>query len=358
MEKSSGRFKGVDALRGTAVLLMVFSHGLHWAYPGTAHDIILLFGSLSPGDIATPMFYLAAGLSLYFSLQNRLTKGIDPLGLQKWYTLRLAKLMFIGVTISLSWGVLQAQATTLMALVFFVLFITRVSNFDNVRPYLPGGMILALTAHFLISTTPMHPAATKIFSGQFPLFAILFLNVLGFYIAPRLRLQSFASHYIVLGAFLVITGLLLGERVASLTRPGAPLPFLFLGVGLSLLLLGIFELKSVQKLGFFRYLTRVGKDSLFIYLFHYVAFFVPMYLIGSIGQLSAVASLVFSGTMTLLIIKTAMLREGSTVTVYRLLDYLLTTLWSCLLQPIALRTSRLKGEHSSYLFRNPQRIDH
>jgi hypothetical protein len=51
MEKGSGRFKGVDALRGTAVLLMVFSHGLHWAYPGTAHDIILLFGSLSPGKV-------------------------------------------------------------------------------------------------------------------------------------------------------------------------------------------------------------------------------------------------------------------------------------------------------------------
>ncbi|MBS4022686.1 MAG: hypothetical protein KGZ79_09755 [Dethiobacter sp.] len=56
----SSRFQEIDALRGAAVLLMVFNHGLEWMYSGTAHDVIRIFGSLSLGDIATPMFYGAS----------------------------------------------------------------------------------------------------------------------------------------------------------------------------------------------------------------------------------------------------------------------------------------------------------
>jgi uncharacterized membrane protein len=110
------RFSEIDALRGLAVLLMVFNHGLNWAYPGTAYNIVSLFGTLSLGDLATPMFYLAAGFSLYFALAGRLRKDPRRHELRRRYAIRLGKLFTIGLCLSAGWGVLQAQAVTLMAL--------------------------------------------------------------------------------------------------------------------------------------------------------------------------------------------------------------------------------------------------
>ena len=58
------RFKEIDALRGLAVLLMVFNTVCAGSMSNPV-KILGIFGH-TPGDIATPMFYLAAGLALYF----------------------------------------------------------------------------------------------------------------------------------------------------------------------------------------------------------------------------------------------------------------------------------------------------
>ncbi|NLC52192.1 MAG: DUF1624 domain-containing protein, partial [Firmicutes bacterium] len=113
--RNNERVVGIDAARGLAILLMVFSHGLHWVYTGTSHDLILLFGTLSVGDLAAPIFFTVAGLSLYLSVTSKLRKGVEPLTLVNRYRHRFAQIFFVGVCLSLYWGVLQAQAIALFA---------------------------------------------------------------------------------------------------------------------------------------------------------------------------------------------------------------------------------------------------
>lgn len=327
----NGRFAEIDALRGLAVLLMVFNHGLQWAYTETAYDIVRLFNSVSLGDIATPMFYLAAGLSLYFALQNHLHKNSDPSGLRKRYTIRLSKLLFIGICMSLGWGVLQAQATTLLVLAWLALYLHQHKGPHALHSLLPYFILFVLSVHLLISYSPS-PSLENIFSGQFPLFAILTINATGFYLAPRLRLRSFSVRYIMLGIGLIGSALFLSGRGFLIIRYGASFPFLLLGIGLSILILGLFRFNLIQKMTVFHYLTRIGRDSLFLYIFHYVVFFLPFYFSGLIGQMSATGAILFSGTMTILIIITGQLRQYSSFTVYGFLDTILATVWTTMIR--------------------------
>jgi uncharacterized membrane protein len=331
------RFREIDALRGLAVLLMVFNHGLSWAYPGTAYNIVTLFGTLALGDIATPMFYLAAGISLYFSLQSRLRKDNDPLYIRSQYTTRLGKLFIIGIFMSLGWGVLQAQAITLLAIAWLILSFMPANPMETLRSYLPAIIFGALVVHFLLTSSSMPHFLHNVIAGQFPIFAILAINAIGFYLAPRLHLRTFSLRYIGLGIVLMVSALLYGEFISPMIRHGASFSFLMFGIGLSAMVLGIFHLNVIQTFSVFKYLALVGKDSLFLYIFHYVAFFVPFFFSGFMLQLSAPVAVIFSTVMTSLIILTAHLRRNSRVTVYYLFDTLTSTAWAYVSRPVVLR---------------------
>lgn len=329
-EVKKGRFLEIDALRGLAVLLMVFSHGLHWAHTGSAHDIVLILGTLSPGDIATPMFYFAAGLSLYFSLRMKLQKDPNSFGLRQRYTVRLGKLFIIGVMLSLSWGVLQAQAVTLLTLAWLTLTFPRLKKFSPPRYFFPALLLVGLGSHLFITSFTLPPVAQAIFAGQFPLMAIFTINIAGFYLAPRLQWHKFSLLAIGLGALLVGSALLLRSNAVILVRSGAPISFLLLGIGLGTLVLGVFHFTFIQRLNFFRYLTIVGKDALFIYIFHYVALFVPFYFSGFMGTMSATESLLFSTSVVMVVSITAKLRQKSKLTVFNMFDIGTATIWAYL----------------------------
>jgi hypothetical protein len=328
-----GRFDEIDALRGAAVLFMVFNHGINWMYTGTSYDIFRLFGSLSLGDIATPMFYLAAGFSLYFSLLNRLRKDPDPAAVRSRYTVRLCKLMFIGVLVSMSWGVLQAQAITLLALTWLTLTVSCRKKFDEARSFLPGFITIAVVIHFLFLNLTLPPLIELVVAGQFPLFAILAINSTGFYLAPHLTLKSFPLRNISLGVCLIITALVVGEKVSPLVRSGAPISFLLLGIGMSLLMLGVFHFRFAQKTFIFRWLAMTGKDALFLYVFHYAGFFVPLYFTGIMGTMTANGAIMFAVALVIAMTVTARLRRESTVSVFDLVDMVFSAVSTWLLPP-------------------------
>ncbi|MGI6575542.1 MAG: heparan-alpha-glucosaminide N-acetyltransferase domain-containing protein [bacterium] len=325
----------IDALRGIAVLLMVFSHGLHWAYTGTSHDLISLFGSLSLGDLATPIFFLASGFSLYFSLTKRLKKGLDPDTLQKHYLIRLSKLFLIGVSLSLAWGVLQAQAVTLFLLSCFTISCLRRQHFFTVHSYFPQLTLATLSIHLLLSNLNLPPFWHDLLAGQFPLFAILTLNSLGFYLAPRLQLGHSPYAYLGLGLSLASIALLMGSTISPLKRPGAPLSFLLLGIGLSFCLLSILIICRRRKLFFFPYLAQIGKDALFLFIFHYLAFYVPLYVSGLLTKMDSTGALIFSSMMLITVLITAQLRKRCYFSIYHIIDLIFLSIWTCLLLPLS-----------------------
>ncbi|HHT47251.1 MAG TPA: DUF1624 domain-containing protein [Firmicutes bacterium] len=334
----SKRFKEIDALRGLAVLIMVFSHALRWVYAGNPVDIIGLFGDHTPGDIATPMFYLAAGLSLYYSMQSRFIRNADPTSIWKDYSVRMGKLFLIGVAMSFTWGVLQAQAISLFLLMWLILSAARICNFNRLRSFFPGILVLVLTLHLLLSECSLPFFWEKLLAGKFPLFAIMFINAAGFYYAPYLRSHSFSTDCTVLGAGSIAAALLLAENGTAIERYGASITFLLLGVGLSVFLLGIFHSRLFQKTFFFRCFTLVGKDALFLFVFHYAAFFLPLYFLGLQEKMSPAGALIFSIAVVVAVIITAVLRRNSNITVYNLLDMIFISIWSTVLSPM-LRSS-------------------
>ncbi len=345
---SAKRWREIDALRGLAVLLMVFSHALRWTYVGDPLYIINLFGNLTPGDLATPMFYIAAGLSLYFSLCSHLKRSSDPSSVQKRYARRLAKLFFIGVAMSLTWGVLQAQAITLLIIVCLTIAMARLQVFHVMRLFFPVIIAGALTTHLLISNIPLPPLWEQILAGQFPLFAILAINATGFYLAAYIKSPKVFPVVMAVGVGLVGTVLILGERGALIERYGASPSFLLLGIGSSCLLLGIFHFQILQRTFIFKYLTQIGNDALFLFIFHYVAFYLPLYFGGILGTLGHVSALIFSGGVVAAVTITAKLRQHSTVMVYDLLDLLFATAGAYLLRQYVYVQSILADRATPY----------
>lgn len=353
----SERFKEIDALRGLAVLIMVFSHALRWVYAGDPVDIIGLFGDHTPGDIATPMFYLAAGLSLYYSLQSRLIRNVDPASLRKEYSIRMGKLFLIGVAMSFTWGVLQAQAISLFLLMWLILSAVRIYNFNQLRSFFPGILILVLTLHLLLSECSLSLFWEELLAGKFPLFAIMFINAAGFYYAPYLRSYSFSTGCTVLGAGLITAALLLAENGTAIERYGASITFLLIGVGLSVFLLGIFRSSLFQKTFSFRCFTLIGKDALFLFVFHYAVFFLPLYLLGLLGKMASTGALMFSAAVVAGVIITAILRRNSKTTVYNLFDMIFISIWLNVLSPLLRRPDPLARNQISYNEEAGARLD-
>ena len=139
-------------------------------------SVYMAFGTLTPGDLATLLFYLAAGMSMYFSLQSRVQRFLDPESLRREYTIRLGKLFLIGVFMSLGWGVLQAQAITLFILIHLVLFLSERYSFRSVRSFLPMIIAALLAGHFFLAGCSLPSYWEGVLAGQFPLLAVLSVN--------------------------------------------------------------------------------------------------------------------------------------------------------------------------------------
>lgn len=282
MAKGSRRIDSVDAVRGLAILLMVFSHGLNWFHVDGSHAVLSL-GALSLGDAATPLFFVIAGVSLALSLTARRRTGAPVGQIRGRYGHRFRQLFVLGIPISFAWGVLQSQAVTLGLLVLLSLYVFERQPSLRPAPWAFAAAGVAAGLHAVTSRLDLaSPILRLLLQGQFPLFAIMALVASGFGAGSLLRGgMPWRRRFFTTGAAFAGLALLLSRGpgfdeagVAAsggglLVRAHMPLPYVFLGLAATLLLTATFDLPSLRGRGPVHLLGRIGRHGLFLYLAHY-----------------------------------------------------------------------------------------
>lgn len=317
-----GRILSIDAIRGLAILMMFYSHGLHWFFTGTSHDIATIFGVNSIGDMATPMFYTISGIALYLSLTSSKKEQAEPAALHRLYAGKFAQLFLIGVLLSKSWGVLQAQAVSLwiLARIFVSLKARRpLQGTMGVAPTV--GVAALLSHHLIVSSVPPHHFLAGILRGEFPLFAILAVNAFGLYVGYQLRARGTGGWTGIAGAALAGAGLLLHHWIQPIERADMSLSFIAFGIGLVMLLLNILELPAWRDSRLLAPFVDAGRDTLFLFVGHYLVFFLPLYALGFINSFGRPVALVLSALFTLTMVRIAYWRKSLGITARDTLDW-------------------------------------
>jgi uncharacterized membrane protein len=320
VEQKPDRLIGIDASRGLAILFMVFSHGLHWLYTGTSHDLVLLFDSLSLGDLATPVFFTLAGLSLYLSTAAQLRKGLRPSELFIRYRKRFSQLFFVGVCLSITWGVLQVQALVLITVISVFLFCLPRYGPERSRLIILYTALAYLAVHQLVAISFNYAPYLFLFRGQFPYFAVVGMSGIGFFSSVLLKYRFRNLYYIFSGVLLIAVSQLLRYLGIELHRFDAPAPFILLGLGITFICTGFLNSIYLRDSIIVRYLAYVGRDALFLFVFHYVALFLPVYLLGFHNKLGPLPALLTSASFIIIVMSTAKRRLRSSFSVYQLTD--------------------------------------
>lgn len=284
MSTASRRIDGVDAVRGLAIVLMVFSHGLNWFHIDGSHAVISI-GRLSLGDAAAPLFFVIAGVALSLSFAARRRRGMSAGVLADQYRRRFRQLFVLGIPISFAWGVLQAQAITLGTIVFLLLYVferdTAASESVNVFAgsrgivgrWWPFALALgALVIHAFIASANIGSSLLEmLFQGAFPLFAIMAFVSFGFGVGRWLQASNWRRRFYVVGALFIAAGWIAagGAGAKALVRVHMPLPYIFGGIGAALWLLAFMDAPAVRPSRPLRLFADIGRHGLFLYLAHY-----------------------------------------------------------------------------------------
>ena len=319
-----GRIISIDAVRGLAILMMLFSHGLHWFFSGTSHDIATIFQTNSIGDMATPLFYTISGVALYLSATSKKKSQIRAMKLHGLYAQKFAQLFLIGFILSKTWGVLQAQAVSLFAVVSLFLLLRSRFTFKTTVSLVPLAGVVSLVGHSFVASglSPDHLLA-QFFRGDFPVLAIMGINAFGFYLGYHLRNRGVGAWTTMWGMILISGGLLL-HHVQPIERIDMSFSFIAFGMGTLLLLLFTFELPFCRMSRALSLLIAAGKDALFVFVAHYLVFFVPLYVLGLISSFDQLPALALSVILTVTMIRLAYWRKEVGVTVYGALGWLLS----------------------------------
>lgn len=348
-EQESNRLIGIDATRGLAVLFMVFSHGLHWLYTGTSHELLQFFGSLSLGDMATPVFFTLGGLSLYLSVTAQMRKGAGLSELVLRFRKRFSQLFFIGVCLSLLWGVLQVQALVLFTVVSVFLFCLSRYDTERSRKIVFYAALVCLVVHQLLVLSFDYSPYLIIFRGQFPFFAVVGMSGIGFFSSVLLKFRLRNVYFLLFGASLTALSQLLHINGVALKRFDAPASFIILGLGLSFTCIGLLNSVLIRDSIVIRYLSYVGRDALFLFVFHHVALFLPVYLLGFYNKLGPLPALLTSASFIVIVLITAKRRMQSSFSVYQLTDKLFSMVYTFTLQ-IIFSVNRFFSSICSFLY--------
>ncbi|MBD3346818.1 MAG: DUF418 domain-containing transporter [Chitinivibrionales bacterium] len=214
----------IDALRGTAVILMVQQHLGKWLWNNPWNDIRsqlsrypLLIGFNALGGLAAPIFIVLAGVgTVYFINKNSGTKcvlfirGLCIIGFGyllnvitpgwftwgSWYVLHL-----IGFSILLSPLVLRHNSITVLAIGFFALFIAPLGQEILQTPY-------KLYNHAMGDTTlPGGVLRLMFFEGHFPIFPWFGLFCFGI-VTGKLLINRQTRFCLALGGLFLVLGAL------------------------------------------------------------------------------------------------------------------------------------------------------
>jgi uncharacterized membrane protein len=330
------RIVSIDAVRGLAILMMVFSHGLHWFFTGRSHDVISLFGVNSVGDMATPFFYVISGAALYLSVLSRIRAQANFQELLASYARRFGQLFLVGVALSKTWGVLQAQAVSLFLVAAGFLLAGRYNNLrKSVKLVFAAGLVV-LTVHYIAAGLPLTRFPAVFLKGPFPILAVLALNALGFCLGHRLKSRGLGLWTGLWGIALTASGLVLHLWLQPIRRIDMSLAFMLLGMGMVMLLLYVFNFTLLQKSNPVISLISVGKDALFLFVAHYLVFFAPLYLTDLLNTFNRPMAVFQSGLLTLGIIRMAEWRQyNNDFTVYGIMEWI----FQLVLRPRSLRNA-------------------
>ncbi len=315
------RILSIDSIRGLAIIMMVFSHGLHWFYAGGSHSIVSLFGANSVGDMATPFFYTISGAALYLSITSRLRRAHDFSTVFYFYLKRFSQLFLIGVFLSKAWGVLQAQAVSLFIIAAIFL---RAKKFLSLKKSVTCIVItglLMLIGHYILIGPPGTKPRLDILGDTFPLLAIAGLNALGFCLGYYLKAKGVGPWLLMVGVPLIVAGLFIHRYFQPIRRINMSISFIMFGVGMAMLLMYVFALRRVKTTALMRILANVGKGSLFLFVSHYTIIFVPLYLTGLLETFNKPVAIILSSLLVFTIVRLATwYRHKKFFTVYGLMD--------------------------------------
>jgi uncharacterized membrane protein len=333
------RIASIDTIRGLAILMMVFSHALNWFFTGSSHEIITFFHLNAVGDMATPFFYTISGLSLFFSVSSLSKSEPQQYKLFNFYLRRFIQLYLVGVILTKTFGVLQAQAIALLTVAaVFLLTGTYFSSRIGVGAVFFSGLLFFLLHFMIVSWMPPDHFLADYFLGKFPVLAILGMNAAGFYLGYSLQTRGLGPSFAVWGTALTAVSLLLHGNLQAIERIDMSISFILFGIGIVMVMIYVLNLPPVQKNRLLLPIIQVGKDALFLFVAHYLLFFVPLYLFGLINSFNETTAVLLSGLITLAMVKISYWHQKNSYkfSVYGIMEFIFTVAansFSLLLRP-------------------------
>lgn len=313
------RVPGIDALRGLAVLAMAVGNlglGVAWVPDWLKHTPDVGF---TIADLVAPLFVVLSGFTLGPAVRRRLLEG----GLRaasSWLVLRSLALIGIGAVITAgeavlepsagsddTWGVLQAigAATLLTGLVILL------------RPWLRvvAGLLVLGCYQQLLDAFWLDIVRRTVHNGLLGSLAWAGLMMLASGVADawraapsvRRRVGRLGTTGVVSAALALVV-----SPLFPIAKARASASYMVLTLGLSLLLLALFDAVTAVQPGRLLWLQRVGRHPLALYLTH-LLLLAPLTLSGN--------DTLYANAAPLLTIVEAAILAATLVCLARLLDH-------------------------------------
>lgn len=271
----TGRFAGLDRLRGVALLFMLVHHLLSWTMGGVrARPLLGWIDDMAVTDLAAPMFAMGAGAATVLVARRRPRGDWSGFGgcVRRW-----GEIAAWGVLLGIStdgdldsFGVLESLAVA--GIVLSALLVL-------VRPSVlqwAGLAVLATAAapvvldHVRLGETPGPVALVDAVAGTFPIVSYLALALWGATVAAALGQRerpAVLAGLAGLGAVLLLAWVATGHDGWAPDRGPAILPFLLPGVVATLVLWALASCIPAGRVA--DGLARAGTRTLPVFVGHY-----------------------------------------------------------------------------------------
>lgn len=298
------RLAEIDIVRGIAIILMVLHHNITWLYTGSVRDLYAIFNRISFGDIAAPLFFLVAGISLFFSshkltVENRLNyiNKVFKKNLNLYLIGTVLCIIVFGPGSSYYWGVLQGVAVANL-LLFLCL---------SIDPRSPWILIpVGLAVHFGLQNwaTGLPRYLELILMQNFSVPIMIFYQSLGYIIGKTIKEKGNGSRNPLLlypGGALLIMSVPIHYLSTPISRYPLTFSYFAFCTGILITLLALFSNNKLQRLIPVRVMQNLGQAALFAFVFHYAYYYLAQK-IGCAGRFSPTPALLIALALLLICI--------------------------------------------------------
>jgi len=303
MVKDSAKLKYVDALRGIAVIFVVFHHTKEFVSSGPN----LFFNQLiNKSFIGVQLFYIVSAFTLFLSYQNR--KQYEKHYIVNFFIrrfFRIAPMYYLAICFYLLWGEtnetrlwLQSSEHITIGHILSNFFFVHQLNPSWINSVVPGGWSISIEMSFYLIIPLLFAFFNRIdksiflLTGSFYIMIVLNKILNYFPLTPDMHLNAAYAYFYLPSQFPVFAfGIILYHIInnKNLERPN--LMFLIIclcGLGFTLskfiipihitlgflILLFCLLIEKYQPYIFVnKVLCKIGEASFGIYLFHYATFY-------------------------------------------------------------------------------------